>query len=547
MKDYDNFQILENTHFDVDDIDDVLEHCTTHRLSRRKNILYSEDVLAFDIETSSFTMSDDSSVFDDTAVYYHIKGLTLKIDEHIESDIPDLKLYKQKFFGLIFLSRESGYPVDSLYKELNELYPYYFPDDIYHVSDQLLKIFEILALVKPKAEGDADKVSLMYVWQLAINGRVVIGRTWSDFIYVINKIEAFYRTHKDRRVIIYVHNLSFEMQHIFKLFAWSKVFAIAPRKPIYAITETGIEFRCSYLLSNYSLAVVGENLQKYKVKKLTGQLDYRQIRTPNTMLTDDELNYCINDVLVVSAYIKECIEADGSITKIPYTATGYCRNYCRFNCLSGKGRKNQLEQFKKYHKLMMGLTVDADEFEQLQRAFMGGFTHCSARYSMKTMHNCDSFDFTSSYPAVLLSEGLPMSKAQEVTISSREDLDMYINLYCCLFDVKFTGLAPKTINENYIPLSKCWSRSNVISNNGRVVSADEIYITITDVDFRIIEQNYVWKDMKVGKFRIYKRGYLPKELILSILSLYKDKTELKGVMGKETEYLKSKGLLNSVY
>lgn len=77
MKDYDNFQILENTHFDVDDIDDVLEHCTTHRLSRRKNILYSEDVLAFDIETSSFTMSDDSSVFDDTSVYYHIKGLTL--------------------------------------------------------------------------------------------------------------------------------------------------------------------------------------------------------------------------------------------------------------------------------------------------------------------------------------------------------------------------------------------------------------------------------------------------------------------------------------
>lgn len=41
--------------------------------------------------------------------------------------------------------------------------------------------------------------------------------------------------------------------------------------------------------------------------------------------------------------------------------------------------------------------------------------------------------------------------------------------------------------------------------------------------------------------------YLPKQILTSILKLYGDKTELKGIEGKEVEYLLSKGMLNSVY
>ena len=41
--------------------------------------------------------------------------------------------------------------------------------------------------------------------------------------------------------------------------------------------------------------------------------------------------------------------------------------------------------------------------------------------------------------------------------------------------------------------------------------------------------------------------YLPKPIIESLLNLYIDKTQLKGVENKEVEYLLSKGMLNSVY
>jgi hypothetical protein len=84
-------------------------------------------------------------------------------------------------------------------------------------------------------------------------------------------------------------------------------------------------------------------------------------------------------------------------------------------------------------------------------------------------------------------------------------------------------------------------------NNGRVVRASYLATTITDVDFWIIEKMYRWDCMDVRNFRIYPKDYLPTPFVKAILDLYKDKTELKGVEGKEVEYLVAKGMLNSCY
>lgn len=160
---------------------------------------------------------------------------------------------------------------------------------------------------KPTRQDHNDKRGLMYIWQLGINGRVIVGREWHEFTYAMNRIIEYLGVDLHHRIIVYVHSLAFEFQWIFKLFEWHKVFAIQKRKPIYALTESGIEFRCSYILTNYSLENLGKQLHKYKVEKLVGDLDYSLIRTPLTKLTDKEMQYCINDILVVSAYIKEQI------------------------------------------------------------------------------------------------------------------------------------------------------------------------------------------------------------------------------------------------
>lgn len=396
-------------------------------------------------------------------------------------------------------------------------------------------------------EGD-QKVGLMYVWQLGVNGYILIGRTWEDFVDTIEKLSKALDTDSEHRLLIFVHNLSFEFQFMYKYFTWKKVFAIDTHKPIYAILENGIEFRCSYLLSGYSLAKLSDQLLTYKVKKLSGDLDYSLPRHRLTTLTDEELRYCINDVKIVMAYIQEKIERGETIDKILLTKTGYVRKYCKSKCYYGFTYiKENNPNYRAYRDLMSGLTLNSQEYRQLKRAFQGGFTHANAFYSGKTLENVASYDFTSSYPYVCVSEMFPMSSSRLVRPKNQEQLDFYMKNYCCIFDVKFYGLMSKMLADNPISFGRCWQYENVTIDNGRVFSADMITTTLTNVDYSYIKAFYDWDRIEFSQFRVYQKGYLPKNLVRSILKLYQDKTTLKGVEGKEIEYLNSKEMVNSVY
>ena len=46
----------------------------------------------------------------------------------------------------------------------------------------------------------------MYEWTLGLNGAVIIGRTWEEFIQVYKTLTDTLHTFTDRRLVIYVHN-----------------------------------------------------------------------------------------------------------------------------------------------------------------------------------------------------------------------------------------------------------------------------------------------------------------------------------------------------
>lgn len=392
-----------------------------------------------------------------------------------------------------------------------------------------------------------EKIACMYVWQFGINGNVIVGRTWEEFVTMMNFIADKLELNENRRLIIYVHNLSYEFQFISRWLQWDKVFSIDIRKPIYGITTNFIEFRCSYLLSGYNLEQLGKHLTKYKVEKKVGDLDYRVIRHSETLLTSDELGYCINDVKVVMAYIQEKIEELKGILNLPLTKTGFVRKYCRGNCLFKRNNNRRVQNYN-YIDLMNELQIGGlKEFDMLQRAFVGGFTHANARYTDQTLTNVSSYDFTSSYPAVMISEKYPMSKGVQVQVNDPDQLNYYLQKYCCIFDIEFNNIQSKCINDNPLSASKCYEKDNVIEDNGRVVSARRVKVTITNVDYEVYKKFYTWGSIKVGTMYCYRKAYLPTEFVKAILELYGKKTTLKGVKGAEVEYLNSKEMLNSCY
>lgn len=389
---------------------------------------------------------------------------------------------------------------------------------------------------KLKNQVRAEKKAIMYIWQFAIEENVIIGRTWNDFLYFCKKLYDFLDL-KERYIIVYVHNLSYEFQFICRWFNWVDIFADSKRKPLKVMTDTHFIFKCSYRLSGYSLEVLANNLKSHNIKKMVGDLDYNLIRNSKTPLTKEELKYCENDVLIVTSYIDEQIAEFGNIEKIPLTQTGKVRRYVRKQCFHNK----------EYQYFIKELTIEKPEYLILKNAFMGGFTHCNAMYTQKVCHNVTSFDFTSSYPTVLISEKYPMSKGKEVYINTESELLNLIKNYCVLVDLQFTNIKSSFLYEQIISYSKCRNVKKPLINNGRIVQADTLTISCTDVDFLNIRDFYKWDNMKIGLCYIYKKDYLPKEFIKTILHLYKSKTELKGVDGKEVEYLHSKELLNSLY
>ena len=393
----------------------------------------------------------------------------------------------------------------------------------------------------------AEKCACMYEWTFGIYGAVIVGRTWDEFKTMMIELYDELKLSEEKRLLIFVHNLSYEFQFIRKHFEWLNVFSLEIRKPVYAISSLGFEFRCSYLLSGYSLDRLGKQLQKYHVEKLTGALDYSKIRHCKTPMSDKEIAYCVNDVRVVMAYIAERIEQDGDLSKIPLTKTGYVRQFCRESCFVNSDTPKDRYKKLRYLEIMKGLTLEPDEYRQLKRAFQGGFTHANPFYSGKVVKYITSFDFTSSYPCVMIAEQFPMSKGELIEITSRDEFYKNLKLYCCLFDVEFVGLESKVFYDSYISESRCWQQDRVLAQNGRVVSAGRICITITEQDFMIIRKFYKWDHMRIGNFRRYRRGYLPTDFVRAILKLYGDKTTLKGVDGREVDYLKSKEMLNSCY
>lgn len=382
----------------------------------------------------------------------------------------------------------------------------------------------------------------LYHWQLQIglDTPTIHGRTWNDLRIMLHRLTETIT--EKQTLVIYIHNLSFEWQHLRTVYDFSndELFCTGDRKILRCyMYGRKLELRCSYLLTNMSLYAWTHKMNVAHPKLDSDPYDHEQIRYPWDELSEEELRYCRHDVLGLVEALVAQMERDGdNLKKIPLTSTGYVRRDTK----AAMARWSRL--------VLMKIQPDPECYRALREAFRGGDTHANRYTACEILPDVGSMDRSSSYPDVLVNCRYPMSPWRRWTrLSVKElhrlkDLDMAL-----LMRVRFTRLRlrNKTFGDPPLSFSKCRRCDLFHLDNGRILYAESLETTINDVDLEVYQDAYEWDDMEIldGWYSAY--DFLPDPLRQLIIMYYKRKTELKGVQGQELFYDLAKVLLNAIY
>lgn len=404
-----------------------------------------------------------------------------------------------------------------------------------------------------------NAIGWVYQWCFSYQGKYIIGRTIPQLLDCFDKIREFY-TNEKQHTICYIHNLSYDLQYI-KDFLFErygnnyKMLAVAPHKFI-SFSIGGIEFRCSYKLSNRSLYQWGKDLN-VKHKKIILKEGYDKIRYPESPLNKNDWKYQIRDVFCMNECIEKEMEIEGDkhISQIPLTSTGYVRR---------EGRKTFKNDFSNNRKKFLETRLDHMQYVICRRAFMGGLTHANRHIVEKTVtgRNVKHRDFVSHYPSQQrCSREFPISKfeygGENLSFKDLDYLEEKGDL-CYICKVTFKNIFLKNKNETlpYISSNKCREGKitpiNTIEDNGRIIKCDGLFsLYLTHLDLKIIRKQYEFEYYNVDIAYTSQKGYLPKWFQDFVDKFFYEKSYYKELSKKDSTYninlMKSKNKLNGIY
>lgn len=395
--------------------------------------------------------------------------------------------------------------------------------------------------------------------------------------------------------VILCHNLAFDM---YGLSIWLKrhdvrVLAKSARKPItFTILDDAKKPRLviwdTLIFTQQSLERMGEDCG---YSKAIGEWDYNLIRTPETPLSNDEIDYAERDIYTLLAWLSWWIRRnpDIELEKLGLnvvTKTGIVRERrrVRFDQLKGNGLAYNVGRYWLYRCRMEQPKTD-DELFTMFAATRGGFTFCASANASIPFDCSDdeviaAFDATSQHPAQLVSKYYPIcfkernARVLELAFnligkySLQHVLDhlekpFNVAFYACF---EFVNLRPKSgsIFEKWgiLPLASARYKTpeqlaqlayydddngdkasyreymgkreykdtavNAKCAFGKLVSADVARLYITELTAWEIWQCYEWDS--VSAVHGYETGRFTKPSdmdVISVMQFYKAKNEFK--------------------
>lgn len=459
----------------------------------------------------------------------------------------------------------------NIYHVTDKAISFIFPDPVYKVqmgrgehAYDILEIFAGFDIETTNIQTVEGWSAFAYHFQVCLANQretcVYLFRTWDVFLWFLEEIVSFYNLGEKRHVIMWVANLSFEFQFIRRRLEWDRgeydFFAKEERQPLKA-TYHGLEFREALAISGGNLAHLAKTYCKTQKLVTYGNngekisdLDYSKERNSLTPLSDLEEQYCINDVVILSEFsqyiFNEFIRPD---KKVPMTKTSILIS--EYKDLL----KERCKEIDKARKLPTGFTWDDYKHDLkacfpeeatyklwFEYLFRGGYVHANVLYTDITIP-VKMRDITSSYPTEMNLAYYPTTPFRKVKFKPE-----YLKTKCCILHCHYDYIhatTPHTIESR----NKCVNVLGGKWDNGRLISADQLEVYLTELDYDIYSKFYATPyPPTISECWIAERGKLPFYLLDVLNRHYMKKHELKVSGQSDTqEYAVEKSAVNTNY
>ena len=324
-----------------------------------------------------------------------------------------------------------------------------------------------------------------FVWAWAL---CEIGNTGN--LRIGNTIESFFETiRKENNPIILFHNLKFDgefilyyllkngYEYVNKNDRRNKTFStlISDMGLFYQIEvyfDVGKKTRKVTFLD--SLKVINQSVEQiaktFNLEESKLTIDYNKPRKKGHILSNDEVEYIKNDVVIVAK------------------AMDYLYSMGLTKMTAGSNALFEYRTIltnKKFEKLFPKLSYECDK--DIRQAYKGGFTYLNPEYEGIDVCEGEVLDVNSLYPSVMYNCLLPFGEPYFFEGKYEEDkvFPLYIQRITCSFKLK----------KNKIPTIQIKHRQ-FLDNEYLVSSNDEIVaLTLTNVDLKLFLEQYDVEDL----------------------------------------------------
>lgn len=375
------------------------------------------------------------------------------------------------------------------------------------------------------------------VWAYSI---AEIGKP-NNFIYG-NNIEDFitWCANPRENYYCYFHNLKFDIEYLFSYLLNNDYKCIKDKKDKADKTFTTLISNMGQVYSleiffqvknnrhvnkvtiidslkilNFSVDKIAKDF-KLPVQKL--DLDYETIREEGHELTQHEIDYIRNDVVIMAMALDGIFKQ--KLTKMTIGSDAL-HHYKTIN-----------KNFKTYFP-MLNYEIDRD----IRDSYKGGFTYLNDIYKEKETGSGIVFDYNSLYPSVMLNERLPFG--QPIFFEGEYQHDplypLYVQKIVCTFKLKPGFIPTIQIKKNpaFIP-------NEYIKDSG----VDPVVLMLTNIDLQLFFKHY---DVNIIKYDSGWKFKAIKGLFTEYITYWSNqkiqaKKDDNGLM-----YSLSKLMLNSLY